>query len=306
MILGTNFGKETLDKEFKEFRFEMLFDSVTDYEKLYKNPGKLRSMITNTIETHSLKYTEKYIQAFNNSNIQGSLYYGISDEGEIIGYPIHQYYLFWTMNLFKSYENHNVSVLFYKIEIDKYRHYFYPKADEFIEQMDLLKKEYDDYVKDFNERKDKFIQEIDAVRLSINDLINSGDRLGFVTYLKENNVEHLLSKSVLTIYPDHVIKTEKKNSDNILYWATKYRDHLLDSIVETKPKWDYSRKKIDPYFKIMLEFKPMHDYLSANGYDFYVIEVRVNPSYKKMLTTDGKIIERGLSPQGEPCCITRV
>lgn len=304
MKLGHSLGSETLTREFKEFRFEMIYDFSPRYEKVYKSPESLNKWINNTIKIHLKKYFTKYVQAFNNSNLHGNLYFGVTDDGEVIGYPIHDSDFDSIKSIFNLHENDNVKVSFQKVDLDNYAQFFYPRSVDFLEEMEKMKALYEEYEKDFKLRKDKFISELDAVRLSINDLIKSENKLGFIDYLRDNDAEYLFPKDISCVYPDSDIKLKKKKPDHILYWATKYRDKILDDVIERKPKWDYSQKKVDPYFKILLEFKPMVDYLVSLGYNFYVIQINVKPRNCIIYHQKGKFFKRAISSQGGPCCIT--
>lgn len=302
MILGEFFGNETLTIEFKEFRFEMMYDFNSKYENTYKNPDELEKWIKLTIKIHIDKYLMKYIHAFNNSNLNGTIYFGISDEGEIIGYPIHKNNFKYIESIFKHYQSDNVDIKFHKVDINNYTNFFYPKSDEFIKQLNVMKKEYEEYEKDFNERKKIFLDELESIRMSINDLVNSGNNIGFKDYLKDNNVLHLLPE-ISENFEDTVIKDKKKDPNHILFWATNYRDEILNKVLENKPKKDYSKKKVDPYFKILLKFKPMVDYLISLDYTFYVIEVKVKPKKCILYTDKNTYFTRRISSQGDPCCI---
>lgn len=303
MILGTILGKETLDLEFKEFRFELTYNKDIDYKKIFENLVYLRKLINKIIIQHKNKYIEKYIHSFNNTNIKGTLLLGVSDEGEVIGYPIHKDDYESIHKNFKMYESKNVKVHFHKVDIYDYKKYFYQSYDSFINEMNKKCEEYHEYKIDFLKKKTDFINKLESVRLSINKLIHSGDKLGFLDYLVLNNVRHLYVDDPTIIYTDDIIKQEKYNPNHILYWATKYRDNLVNSILENKPKWDYSKKIINPYYRILQEFRPIHDYLSTNNFDFYVIEILVTPTEDKIYIYDNKLFIRRISPQGDPCCI---
>lgn len=88
------YGKETLDKEFKEFCLSNLnlYFTQNDISNFIFNKKKLdisifNNMIINDINEYITKYIPKYMSSFSNSNIMGKIYIGINDNGIIEGIP---------------------------------------------------------------------------------------------------------------------------------------------------------------------------------------------------------------------------
>ena len=91
--LGGNYGKEDLQTEFKELCLQIALDLyITDseaeeiLEKKIWNP-KLQLAIDDTIQIYLTSVIPKYVTSFSGSSINGELFIGIDDFGEITGVP---------------------------------------------------------------------------------------------------------------------------------------------------------------------------------------------------------------------------
>ena len=93
ILFGDNFGKETINTEFKEFS---IYDDLS--EKMIKNMIKSKLInkyilnefiecINKNLKLNLIKYIPKYIASFSNSNINGTLYLGIGNDGKYYGIP---------------------------------------------------------------------------------------------------------------------------------------------------------------------------------------------------------------------------
>jgi hypothetical protein len=94
MKVGLNIGNETISIEYKEFCFQNLikyFNKEDLYNLIYnyKNLNKqyFNNMIDDILEKYFIKYIPKYLASFSKANIDGHLYIGVSDIGNLEGIP---------------------------------------------------------------------------------------------------------------------------------------------------------------------------------------------------------------------------
>ena len=94
MKIGSNIGNETISIEYKEFCFQNLikyFNKEDLYNMIYnqKSLNKIyfNNMINEILEKYFIKYIPKYLALFSKANIDGYLYFGVSDIGNLEGIP---------------------------------------------------------------------------------------------------------------------------------------------------------------------------------------------------------------------------
>lgn len=93
-FVGSDFGKETLRKEYKQVTLKSLFEKCDSgvCEKWFLGEYKFPSDFFNfemldIIKNYILKYIPKYLSCFSNAEINGKLYLGIHDSGIVYGIP---------------------------------------------------------------------------------------------------------------------------------------------------------------------------------------------------------------------------
>ena len=94
--IHTFVGKETLDKEYKEFCItarDNLFSNTTIKNLLYNSckldNSSFNKMVYQIIEKNIKKYIAKYIGLFSKSQMDGTFYFGINDAGYTTGMPFY-------------------------------------------------------------------------------------------------------------------------------------------------------------------------------------------------------------------------
>ena len=94
MKVGLNIGNETISIEYKEFCFQNLikyFDTEDLYNLIYYykslNKKYFNNMINDVLDKYFIKYIPKYLASFSKANIDGNLYIGVSDIGNLEGIP---------------------------------------------------------------------------------------------------------------------------------------------------------------------------------------------------------------------------
>jgi hypothetical protein len=207
-------GKETLSKEYKEFRLNYVYKYFTDnqiknwlYDKTLLNINTFNSMVLNQIQNYLYNYLPKYIGNFSNSGIDGKLYFGIDDNGIIGGIPyygdldidkIKKYILKISKynqiidedniiknNKIKEYYS-NIDIELIKIDIDnlEYEKLLYEKKlNDFINKQNLLKENYENYINNYNKWQEQRV-------------LYSGKLISFMTdnNLRNQVIDYILSK----------------------------------------------------------------------------------------------------------------
>lgn len=332
-ILGQNIGPEKIEHEYKEFRFSinsLYHEDKLNPEYVFKNC--IDNIISDTMCKMLEKYTSKYISAFYNSEIEnGTISFGVSDSGEVLGIPI-QMNGKDTISKISNYIRkiidkhifvkslsgvniHNkISIDFVPVDIDRYSQFTYLIYEDF---MNLMKKNHQEYINKKNEfdmKKEKYIDELTNYRRSISIIINDPTiRSEFISYMKYHqkyyDFYHILKLDHIDIKSEDIIKY--KNDDTRLeYYFTRFRDSCTDICIKNKPIWDYKIKPCEPYYNLMMEYKPMISYLNDNydkNYKFFVIKISINLYREPVkLYIDDVIYERCYHPNNsDPCCMKK-
>lgn len=335
MILGDSLSSESLDREYKEFRLGLVYENGKDYREFYENKQYLNLLFQDILFESLNKYISKYTCSFHNSRIDGKLYFGVSDEGEIIGVPlinseisdIRQRIWIRIVTLIRdtiicnSFEKivEKIEVVFNKIDPKGYIMYCYPSTKAFIESRQVESDNYIQIKSEYSRRKKIFIDFLEKNRRSLNIILSeTSTRISFIEFLRCIGVYRIFQEELVTKsnynFSSPEIKILKKNPNSIIFWCALYRDFVTDIAIKyLRPIWDYSVRPVDPYFQLLQEFKPCVQGLMENGFGLYVIEIQFNFKGVKMMDpdlsyqNDGEIRSpfRTTSEQGEPCCMFR-
>ena len=298
---------EKIDKEYKTFSLNIIQPklSIEECEKLcYENKFIFSKNVEENIYGYIEKYVPRYICGYLNSNINGSLYIGVDNDGYIKGIPyqgifpqdkIKEYiYEIIDKNIAstdKSNIKSNISINI--INIHKPSKPIISIHSKFIDYIDK-KKEYDELITIY---KQKILEKKRLIKLFDNKLINIYNtpetRLLLIDYIKEQDPNNIVLKLLdeghqLSKIDGEIIKIIKYDSNNPYYWVTKFKDIMIKKI---------NSNKIDriPYFKEM--YLPFNLIRSVNdmipywmhyndNMNLYLIHIIIN----KDIQTKRKII----------------
>lgn len=317
-ILGKYLPYESIHNEYKEFRLELSYEYTYCYKELYENDNLLHNYFLDILKKFVEKYIYKYTCSFVHSHIQGKLFFGISDSGEIIGVPMKRDDKVFFEDIIRQeldtfIEDYSVNIDFIEINIDSFSNFFYYTSKEFLKRKEEELDKYLEYIIDFETKKKEYITRLESYRKSINRVLNDVNiRSEFEGFLKENDVYEVFKEELKGKYnfnfSNEDIKEYKNKNYNIVYWMAIFRDlKSTETIRDLKPKWDYTYKLIDPHFQLLQEFKPILPDLIDRGYGMYVIKITFpidvnNKASIKYKDDNHTHLYRGLSPMGDPCC----
>jgi len=293
MIYKENIGLERKDYEYKVFNFNPIKISIEDSKKYLSN-GKFcfNDSVDNTISNYLEIYLPKYLCSFFNptSNLhQGHLYFGINDDGKVIGIP-------YIGTLSENFINHQIDKIFLThlkfpseeiknkirkciqveiIKIDKSNVVTNKKSvySKYIDELNKIKLANKIFIK----KRDMWNKMFDLDNLKLCEMINDEKTRNYIwKYIKiksnyskskfKNKYSHLEQYCDVENYwtlmsnvkSNKIFKPLKRGgmsevSDNnldIYKWIAVWKDSKFSMLKKAKPK--KPTKKIDSYYPIFL------------------------------------------------------
>jgi hypothetical protein len=308
-------GNESLEIEYKEFTFNLAglnLDMKQATQYCETNEFVFNDDVINNIKKYFKTYLPKYVSGFLNSRIDGTLYFGVNDNGFIRGIPylgeIDIQYLINKINYYYyEYTNVDTNVLYtqiYKIEKPNkptqpynsiYLSYLTEK-DKYIEQ-------YTKFKKDMNNWHNRFT----FYNQRLTDLVNNKkSRQLIIEYIKkiepQNSVIDLLNTNYKMKYYGHEeVSFLKESKMNPYYWVTKWKDEMTEKIKNDKPSF-YSdfNKHLTPLNIIMNCTDMIPYWYYNNNLNLYLIKIDIKGS------NNTKIIKyyNNKKKENQICCRT--
>lgn len=316
--LGSYIGKETLNVEFKELRLNKLLSksneilSETEAYKIVNDTDEFVELCEKSLYLYIKNYIPKYFTSFlNNESINvGTILIGVSDFGEVVGFPIDEKRLFYVKmraisilsNLLKQIEAQidtcNIDLLglckihFLKINNKKYVPH---KNFELSDVIKCANKELDIYCsisKTYSDRRKLVTDQIMYYHLSINSLLTEKkfkkELRCFivdkgVTQLTELQLQNIINQiESVKSYEEGQIASEKKCVHKLAYWITKFREYMSRKLIGDRPRHHMQNKPMTPYKRVINEFVPIiHDLFKNNlkRNDLYLISIEIDCAF---------------------------
>lgn len=333
--LGGNYGKEDLQTEFKELCLQIALDLyITDseaeeiLEKKIWNP-KLQFAIDDTIQIYLTSVIPKYVTSFSGSSINGELFIGIDDFGEITGIP---YYGEMSKSTISNYisltirdkietgtnENYkdilnNISVDIIKLEIEQLL-----LIDEYSDLYTKYKEAIfrrNDIMSEYQKKRMSWLLELSKYSRKLTETINSSEgRKEMIPYVLErsqefDNEEHLnkiiaiLSSNQYVHIPDYdELVIRKKKKEDILYWLVKFKDYHTARVSAQRPSKPSFSKVFSP-FQILSKLSLMRKLFSSiEGIYYYLIKINIKGEKITNINLKGseRLLTRLIDDKGRP------
>lgn len=336
-VFNNFIGLETLLLEFKVPSMNYCGTYITDEEAislLYTNKFIFSKAILDNIKKSIKFYFLKYFTAFMNSELEiGELYYGINDDGKVVGFPyMGDFDISVVSNMINTLLNdvhlrtsntHEKLIDYYSIELIPVSYTYRASVDYYSiyakqeENNRLIMKEYYRIQKIntncINLYSTKLVNIIknDYTRKQLLDYI--------FHYLEYDNLMlyYHLKKKINNFNTDNIINHEdiqedKKNKEKVFYWLTRFKDDMLQYVVDNKPRKPHLTKKVNPNCTISMIEPMISNWMNYNpGLKLYMIKLTF---YPKKISIDKKDISykhqgeyiyctRSIDSFGNPCCI---
>ena len=301
--LGGYLGKEDLSTEFKEVCSKISTDLYLTFEeaeeildkKIWNN--KLNGIINDNIEIYIKNIFPKYLSSFCCSKIQGTLYFGVHDYGEITGIPyMGNLELSWIKDKIKETIESNIkskepsNLLNYidikieKLEIDPVL--LHDEASELYKKYKKDSIKINDIKMEYNSKRVKWLYELSRYSRKLIEVINSTEsRKEMIDYIIErkdifdndesmNNIIRLLESDEYIKIPEfNKLQIRKKDKNDVLYWLVTYKDFYTDKISKQRPCKPHLVKNFNP-FQIIGKLSPMREIFSKiNGVNYYLVKI---------------------------------
>jgi len=294
---------EKLDKEYKTFSLNLIQPdlSIEECEKLcYENKFDFSRDVIKNIYAYIEKYVPRYVCGYLNSNISGSLYIGVDNNGYIKGIPfqgdlpIDEVTKYINNVIDKHIDGNikaNISINITQINKPaKPLEVIHPRFVDYIEKKKIHNKLIEKYNKEVAERR-RLLELFDNKLVNIYN--NAESRTMLIDYIREkdstNNVINLLNQGhQLTKLEGGIVKVVKYDVNHPYYWVTIFKDDMIDKIIATKPERA-------PYFKeMMLPFnliRSVNDMIPwwmhyNDNMNLYVIHIKVNNKKRRHDSTE--------------------
>jgi hypothetical protein len=299
-ILNINRSKY-INKFFKLRDIEkfLLNDIIIDW-KLFNE------MMYGNIIDYILKYS-KYAAIFSKAGIEGTLKYGINDDGTIEGIPFYGNINYeYLLNIF----NKSKELLRAKSENKNYLDEYFSKIkfniiklgeNEIIKHKDEIKTSYrtlNDMIEYNNKLKREWIKYEKDNRKWHNELFEySGKLMSYLTNIKirlrlrefikkefirdkileRNKISYILNSIDMILENDEYIDFQKAVLDkyNIFYWIAKFKDINVREIKKNKPKHPMYRPMNNLFLHFSNNVRNINPLLKYDkNINFYIIEIK--------------------------------
>ena len=339
-------GPETLQKEYKLFTFNLIGLPYNDNELdnlCMTNKFVYNNLVISNIYKYITTFIVKNICAFLNSNISGTIYIGVNNNGYIKGIPflgilqITKLYfiiyiiIFWNIHTDMIF---NYSYLYFNIRIIKV---IKPKLSselyhpEYISYLNY-KQIYITNLKLYNNELNILNIRLKSVATKLLTLINDNNsRQEIIKFIKlhninninninntnnTNNTNKVLSRLESNEYFEVLenVNTIKTDVNNPFYWVTKWKDITCMKIQYDiyKFKTSFSKRLLKPnnisYTLISGIEKMIPFWAKYNSkLKLYIIEITIYKNNKSTkYYTNNKLFYRRISHTGEPQTVTHL
>jgi hypothetical protein len=275
LSVGLFIGNETIYTEYKEFCINKGYNIEQLVNNYIIDNAQFDNIILSVIKSYFIKYLPKYISSFNNSNFNGKLIIGVSDNGVIHGIPffgnitkfnIHKY----TKKIYKYIKIYNVNKKYNKLLTKKYintlKIQIIPLYNNLNTDILSLKHTYDQKLKNIKiknmllndqwakhlKRYKKWTNQLYFFRTSIENYTKSTYlRKCVANFIKKNKYNYdlhsyslldklekiFLSNDIIHFnYSHDEIQLYKNIIDNPIKWILDYKDFIDKQLNLKKPK----------------------------------------------------------------------
>ena len=304
--LGDILGEETLTDEYKEFRLDddtikALYPSI---RKIIKTNtfSKIVETTQTCLYTMLAKYIPKYMVAFGNTNLShGSLYFGVTDGGEISGIPLSEQLCSNDFALIRKWIADIIEValdmplniskkLIVKNEVQieifllaKNEELLCDKLEEYLNDKKQKVKEYKISEKHFAYERQMYCKRLSKYQRALNDIINTTEiRTELIDYIKSSPegtpviktklIDELHSSENIHFVAGQIL-ADKLNIETLAFWVTKFREMNVKKIMATKIVHTSSYKPLNPYYMLLRDFRPLVCKLAAEHVNIVVIKI---------------------------------
>lgn len=318
--------RENLKIEFKLFtlkRDPIIYYSEEEIKEIVItgiiDPDKFNLMISDNICHFFKYYIPKYLSVFGNSDLDNAtLYMGVNDFGEFTGVPffseITPNYLKSFLDCIKPFISFNNTD---NTELEELK-----ELEEFLSlvSFEVIKLEtntlfLDDTIKDildnFKNKKNKYeieyrnnllermkwMEKVEYHIVRIQDYATYPRfRKEISNYVLQNNTnndpelykisELLLSDELIDVGDGDVIRSRKDNLHDVIYWITKYKDHMTDILRDQKPIkipfYNFSQNIYSNQFSLLSNLR--YRFIENNkNINYFLIKINFPTRYSKKI-----------------------
>lgn len=321
IINSQNVGLEDLDKEYKELFLHKINTHYSE-EQLYNfingqniNSHLFNRLITNTINTYIINYLPKYIAAFINSNINGDLYFGIQDNGNIVGIPffgeLDKSVISWAINqchvYLKAYNINNNKIndniinkilKNIKIEISTIENFicnqqdYSQTLDDFINLDNNIRQEWKIYFEKYH----LWHNDIMKYSCKLSDFLDCESiRNEIAIWIKSFSSNPKFKKfdldGIAKMYQNNeyinrnismdLLDTVRYDYSHPLKWLIDFKDYKHVTIKKQRPLQPLIKPLKNIYGKFCCNIKNISYLLQKQGYSFYILKFSI-PSIKNI------------------------
>ena len=335
MFYNQNLGFETKIKEYKQLVLHTLLSKKKSIQIIIKNKLLSNRIIFKELSKSIEKYVLKYMCSFLNVNLKGTLYFGVNDNGQVIGFPWKGKLIYHKRLVHQLLKNQIKKLLFSdKIESNIDKNYIFNECLKFSiimldkkKSKNILKKELDVamelYTIWLNEKKiydsaylqyykinTKYSKCINIftqkLKLLLTDKLTQKYLLIYIakrTSIKEYNI--LKKKIKYKDYPilkSGEILEYKKNKKSPYYWVTKFKDFYVDNYSKyfkpRKPQLIF--RSLNPSMIVSLLQPMYYRWIMHKDINLYIILIEFNnPLNKKIELSYRKSNGKTSSPKRE-------
>lgn len=304
LILGEQFihTQEDENTEFKEFCLNKYTSSskfdetlVIDIIKTGKINIELDKLIRKNLNDYLLKYLPRYYSSFCNSKLSSKLYIGINDMGEITGIPIlgklskkniNTFILNKVFPFIKGDKDiDDISIEIIKLSTKKVS--IYNTSDHLLEN---YKTQRCYQLTQFNEYHNNYVEWHKLLESKSGKLIeilqDNKEKYSLIQYIKNNRgpesiIKYLENNHKFKVPGGKEMARRKVDKNDFIYWLVKYKDIIIDKIIQQKPKKPYIKMNIDPFIILDKLTDMRAKFILQSKVNYYMIVIHINGINKK-------------------------
>ena len=251
-------GHETLKKEYKLFTFYPKGTSIDQNNEslcehlLTSGQWVFNEQVLDNINFYLENYIPKYAAAYINSNCEGEMFIGISDDGFVKGIPYKgdlceriiknkiDSILGSDLLISSSDINKYIDTELIKVNTNKFK--FNKSHNKIVEKYFNQKKKYRIMMDKFHEKKKSWSKIMDNYTTKLHYLLNTEKtRKQFLDYVIEQDpsndkiINLLKSNEKFNQISGEQVARFKKDKSTVWYWLTRWKDNMTDHVKEFKP-----------------------------------------------------------------------
>lgn len=343
MFLGQRLNQpESLTWEYKEFCLKTNAYEYFDIDEIEKIvfTGKImpefNTIIQDNLRSYFLSYIPKYASAFSNCDSdKGVLHVGVDDYGEVTGIP---YMGKLNIGMILPYLRESlervrflngisqdsttdimkhIRVKLIKLDITHASNILHDTSSDILNDIMKEKAKQEQEYKQYLTSRDEWLYVFNQYCCSLNKVLNK-KRSELIAFIANNQAIDATTKHHIIRQLSHnraiyislpLSETNKHNPNDIAYWVCKFKDFMVDKLLQQKPKPPIFNKITYSPIVLFTQLSTLRKLLILNNpkLNYYLIKITFNNvgniEFYNEFKKSWMSMKRVTHPIYGPCCV---